>query len=120
MTLRGLTWDHPRAYRPLQALAAHCPDIAVSWDRQSLADFEARPITTLAQSYDLMIIDHPGLVWNCATGAPAHLQLGRAYASKGDKVKARAAYQDFLTLWKDADADIPLLREAKAEFARLQ
>jgi hypothetical protein len=59
-------------------------------------------------------------VWNCATGAPAHLQLGRAYASTGDKVKARAAYQDFLTLWKDADADIPLLREAKAEFARLQ
>jgi multiple sugar transport system substrate-binding protein len=61
MTLRGLTWDHPRAYRPLQAFAAHCPDIAVSWDRQSLADFEARPIATLAQSYDLMIIDHPGL-----------------------------------------------------------
>jgi Tfp pilus assembly protein PilF len=66
------------------------------------------------------IIDHPGLVWNCATGAPAHLQLGRAYASKGDKAKARAAYQDFLTLWKDADPDIPLLREAKAEFAKLQ
>ena len=61
MTLRGLTWDHPRAYRPLQAFAAHCPDLAVSWDRQSLADFEARPIATLAQSYDLMIIDHPGL-----------------------------------------------------------
>ena len=61
MTLRGLTWDHPRAYRPLQAFAAHCPDIAVRWDRQSLADFEARPIATLAQSYDLMIIDHPGL-----------------------------------------------------------
>ena len=61
MTLRGLTWDHPRAYRPLQAFAAQRPDIAVSWDRQSLADFEARPIATLAQSYDLMIIDHPGL-----------------------------------------------------------
>ena len=61
MTLRGLTWDHPRAYRPLQAFAAHRPDIAVSWDRQSLADFEARPIATLAQTYDLMIIDHPGL-----------------------------------------------------------
>ena len=61
MTLRGLTWDHPRAYRPLQAFAAHRPDLAVSWDRQSLADFEARPIATLAQSYDLMIIDHPGL-----------------------------------------------------------
>ena len=61
MTLRGLTWDHPRAYRPLQAFAAHRPDLAVSWDRQSLAGFEARPIATLAQRYDLMIIDHPGL-----------------------------------------------------------
>jgi multiple sugar transport system substrate-binding protein len=61
MTLRGLTWDHPRAYRPLLAFAESCPQIQVSWDRQSLADFEARPIATLAQRYDLMIIDHPGL-----------------------------------------------------------
>jgi multiple sugar transport system substrate-binding protein len=61
MTLRGLTWDHPRAYRPLEAFAAHRPDIAVSWDRQSLADFEAKPIAGLARSYDLVIIDHPGL-----------------------------------------------------------
>jgi eukaryotic-like serine/threonine-protein kinase len=66
------------------------------------------------------IIDHPGIVWNCATGALAHLQLGRAYAAAGDKAKARAAYQDFLTLWKDADADVPVLKEAKAEFAKLQ
>ena len=66
------------------------------------------------------IIDHPGIVWNCATGALAHLELGRAYAAAGDKAKARAAYQDFLALWKDADADIPVLKEAKAEFAKLQ
>jgi predicted Ser/Thr protein kinase len=66
------------------------------------------------------IIDRPGLVWNCATGALAHLELGRAYALAGDKAKARAAYQDFLTLWKDADADVPVLKEAKAEFARVQ
>jgi eukaryotic-like serine/threonine-protein kinase len=66
------------------------------------------------------IIDHPGLVWNCATGALAHLELGRAYALAGDKAKARAAYQDFLTLWKDADPDIPVLKEAKTEFAKLQ
>jgi hypothetical protein len=66
------------------------------------------------------IIDHPGVVWNCATGALAHLELGRAYALAGDKTKARAAYQDFLTLWKDADPDIPVLKEAKAEFAKLQ
>jgi multiple sugar transport system substrate-binding protein len=61
MTLRGLTWDHPRAYRPLQAFAAHRPDLAVSWDRQPLAAFEAHPIADLARRYDLMVIDHPGL-----------------------------------------------------------
>ncbi len=66
------------------------------------------------------IIDHSGLVSNCVTGALAHLELGRAYATAGDKAKARAAYQDFLTLWKDADADVPVLKEAKAEFAKLQ
>jgi eukaryotic-like serine/threonine-protein kinase len=66
------------------------------------------------------IIDHPGLVWNCATGAMAHLELGRAYALAGDKPKAKAAYQDFLTLWKDADPEIPVLQEAKAEVAKLQ
>jgi len=66
------------------------------------------------------IIDHSGLVSNCATGALAHLGLGRAFALAGDKAKARAAYQDFLTLWKDADPDIPVLKEAKAEFAKLQ
>ena len=65
------------------------------------------------------IIDHGGAVWNCVTGALAHLELGRAYAMTGDTLKAKGAYQDFLTLWKDADADIPLLQEAKAEFAKL-
>jgi serine/threonine protein kinase/tetratricopeptide (TPR) repeat protein len=66
------------------------------------------------------VIDHPGIVVNCATGALAHLELGRAYALAGDKAKAKAAYQDFLTLWKDADPDIPILKEAKAEFVKLQ
>ena len=59
------------------------------------------------------ILDHRGLLWNCATGALAHLGLGRAYAMQGDTAKARAAYQDFLALWKDADADIPVLIAAK-------
>jgi Tfp pilus assembly protein PilF len=58
-------------------------------------------------------------LWNCPTGALAHLGLARAYVLQGDTVKARAAYQDFLSLWKDADADIPTLRQAKAEFAKL-
>jgi hypothetical protein len=53
-------------------------------------------------------------------GALAHLQLGRALAMSEDKTKAKTAYQDFLTLWKDADADIPILKEAKAEYAKLQ
>ncbi len=64
------------------------------------------------------ILDHRGIVLNEPIGALAHLQLGRAYAMHGDTAKSRAAYQDFLTLWKDADPDIPFLREAKAEDAR--
>jgi eukaryotic-like serine/threonine-protein kinase len=66
------------------------------------------------------ILDHPGIVLNSPIGALAHLQIGRAYALQGDAAKARAAYQDFLTLWKDADPDIPILRQAKAEYAKLQ
>jgi len=66
------------------------------------------------------ILDHRGLVLNEPIGAVAHLGLARAYAMQGDSAKARAAYQDFLTLWKDADADIPVLKQAKAEYAKLQ
>ncbi|MGB9245135.1 MAG: protein kinase [Candidatus Acidiferrales bacterium] len=66
------------------------------------------------------ILDHRGLLWNCATGALAHLGLARAYAIQGDTAKAHAAYQDFLALWKDADLDIPILKEANAEYAKLQ
>jgi DNA-binding winged helix-turn-helix (wHTH) protein/tetratricopeptide (TPR) repeat protein len=66
------------------------------------------------------IIDHRGIVMNSPIGALAHLEIGRAYALEGDTTKARAAYQDFLTLWKDADADIPILKQAKAEYAKLQ
>ncbi len=53
-------------------------------------------------------------------GALAHLQLGRAFVLSGDKTKAKTAYQDFLTLWKEADPDIPILKQAQAEYARLQ
>jgi len=65
-------------------------------------------------------IDHRGVSINCANGALAHLQLGRAYSMQGDSARAKQAYQDFLTLWKDADPDIPILKEAKAEYAKLQ
>jgi eukaryotic-like serine/threonine-protein kinase len=76
------------------------------------------------------ILDHGGIVWNCWTGALAHLGIARANAlqartSQGADadaahVRARAAYKDFLTLWKDADPDIPILKEAKGEYAKLQ
>ena len=65
------------------------------------------------------IIDHRGIALNFVTAALAHLQIGRAYAMAGDTAKAKTAYQDFLTLWKDADPDIPILKEAKAEYAKL-
>jgi eukaryotic-like serine/threonine-protein kinase len=66
------------------------------------------------------ILDHRGIVQNLPIGALAHLQIGRTYALQGDTVKAKAAYQDFLTLWKGADADIPVLIAAKAEYAKLK
>jgi tetratricopeptide (TPR) repeat protein len=65
-------------------------------------------------------IDHRGLVVNFPWGALARLGLARAYAMQGDTAKAKAAYQDFLTLWKDADPDIPILIAAKAEYAKLK
>jgi serine/threonine protein kinase len=66
------------------------------------------------------LLDHRGIVGNGILGALAHLQVGRAYALAGDAAKARTAYQDFFALWKDADPDIPILREAKAEYAKIQ
>ena len=66
------------------------------------------------------ILDHRGIVLNEPISALAYLQLGRAYAMQGDTAKARAAYNDFLTLWKDADSDIPILKQAKTEYAKLQ
>jgi eukaryotic-like serine/threonine-protein kinase len=66
------------------------------------------------------ILDHPGVVVNEPIGALAHLGLARAYAISGETAKAKTAYQDFFALWKDADHDIPILKEAKAEYAKLQ
>jgi tetratricopeptide (TPR) repeat protein len=65
------------------------------------------------------ILDHRGIVLNEPIGALAHLGIARAYAIQGDTAKAKAAYQDFLTLWKDADPDIPIFIAAKAEYAKL-
>jgi tetratricopeptide (TPR) repeat protein len=66
------------------------------------------------------VLDHTGIVQNFVTGSLARLQIGRARAMAGDAVKAKAAYEDFLTLWKGADPDIPILKEAKAEYAKFQ
>ena len=80
------------------------------------------------------IIDHSGIVWNCWTGALAHLGVARANAlqsrtlqgqgqgadADAARVRALAAYKDFLTLWKDADPDVPILKQAQAEYAKLQ
>jgi eukaryotic-like serine/threonine-protein kinase len=76
------------------------------------------------------ILDHNGIVWNCWTGALAHLGVARANAMQAKtmqgadadaaRVRALAAYKDFLTLWKDADPDIPILKQAKAEYGKLQ
>ncbi len=66
------------------------------------------------------ILDHPGVVGNEPIGALAHLGLGRAFAMTGDNAKTKSAYQDFLALWKNADPDIPILKQAKAEYAKLK
>jgi serine/threonine protein kinase/tetratricopeptide (TPR) repeat protein len=76
------------------------------------------------------IIDHSGMVWNCWTGALAHLGVARANAMQARasggaeadaaRVRARAAYKEFLELWKDADADVPVLKEAKAEYEKVK
>jgi serine/threonine protein kinase/Flp pilus assembly protein TadD len=66
------------------------------------------------------LLDHPGVVTNNQQGSLAHLQLARAQAMSGDKAAARKSYQDFLTLWRDADPDIPIYQQAKTEYAKLQ
>jgi len=65
-------------------------------------------------------LDHRGIVFADPIGALAHVQLGRAYHLMGDEVKAKASYQDFFALWRDADPDIPILPRVKAEYAKLQ
>jgi eukaryotic-like serine/threonine-protein kinase len=91
--------------------------LALAQSRAALAEFRK-------------ILEHTGIVWNCWTGALAHLGVARANAKQARtsqgadadaaRVRALAAYKDFLTLWKDADPDIPILKEAKSEYARLQ
>ncbi len=83
------------------------------------AYLEAHKGTEAAAEFQ-KLIDHRTFVGNFPVGALAHLGLGRAYALQGDTARARAAYQDFFGIWKDADADIPILVAAKAEYAKLK
>jgi hypothetical protein len=66
------------------------------------------------------ILDHRGVVLDSLVGSLAHVGLARAHALQGDVPRARAAYENFLNLWKDADKDVPILIAAKAEYARLR
>jgi DNA-binding winged helix-turn-helix (wHTH) protein len=66
------------------------------------------------------LIDNPGLCWEFITGPLARLQLGRAQKLMGDNASSRKSYEEFLTIWKDADPDLPIYRQAKAEYAQLQ
>jgi len=75
--------------------------------------------TAAAAEFQKML-DHSGVVQNFVTGSLAHLQIGRAYTISGDTAKAKAAYEEFFILWKDADPDIPIYKQAKAEYAKLQ
>jgi tetratricopeptide (TPR) repeat protein len=66
------------------------------------------------------LIDNPGLCWEFITGPLARLQIGRAQKMMGDNASARKSYEEFLSIWKDADPDLPVYRQAKAEYAQLQ
>jgi predicted Zn-dependent protease len=85
---------------------------------RGLSYLDAKRGTEAAAEFQ-KIIDHSGIVPTTPEHSLARLGLGRAYAMTGDSAKARAAYQDFFALWKDADPDVPVLKQAKAEYAKL-
>jgi eukaryotic-like serine/threonine-protein kinase len=94
------------------------PYLYPSWMRGQ-AYLAANNGTAAAAEFN-KLIDHPGIALNQPIASLAHLQLGRAHVLAGDAAQARAAYQHFFMLWKDADPDIPILKQAKAEYAKLQ
>ena len=104
----------------------------MSWAQSGMCCIRLYPVYLLGQAYleahqggpaaaeFQKIIDHYGMIQNEPIGSLARLGLGRAYAIAGESEKARTAYQDFFALWKDADPDVPILKQAKAEYAKLQ
>jgi DNA-binding winged helix-turn-helix (wHTH) protein/tetratricopeptide (TPR) repeat protein len=118
--------DHGKAIEVLAAAAPH----ELGGNIQSL-NFVLYPVYLRGKAYLAAkqgiaaaaefqkILDHPGVARSEPIGALARLELGRAFALSGDKTKAKTAYQEFLTLWKDADPDIPVFKQAKAEYSKL-
>jgi serine/threonine protein kinase/Flp pilus assembly protein TadD len=111
--------DSAKAIETLRAAVPYEPVDVFSVYVRGQAYLAARQGKEAAAEFQ-KVLDHRGIVLNSPTGALAHLQLGRAYALQGDNIKARAKYQDFLALWKDADPDIPIFITAKAEYAKLK
>jgi eukaryotic-like serine/threonine-protein kinase len=114
------------AAEALYPLSSHERVIPLDWVAPYLVPVYLRGEAHLAshQSAEAItdfqiIVDNFGLIENCPIGSLAQLGLGRAFAMQGNTMKARAAYQRFLTQWKDADPDVPVLRQAKAEYAKL-
>jgi len=114
---------HPR--QAIEALRVAAPyDLSEMWNLypvyiRGIAYLELHQGQEAAQEFE-KILNHRGIVRDWIWGALAHLQLGRAQVMMGDKEAARKSYSDFLTLWKDADPDIPIYKQAKAEYAKLQ
>ncbi len=128
----SLALNHHQVSKAIQALESAAP-YELGTPRSSLQGFFGAlyPVYVRGEAYLAAhqgtkataefqkIVDHPGIVVSDPIGALAHLQLGRGYAMVDDTTKAKVAYQDFLNLWKDADSDIPVLKQAKAEYAKL-
>lgn len=103
---------------PLSAAPGYFGNLYAVYVR-GLAYLRAKQGPAAAAEYQ-KILDHRNITVSDPIGALAHLQIGRAFALSGDKAKAKAAYKDFLTLWKDADNDIPIYRQGQTEYTRLQ
>ncbi len=125
-----LLFDSGDAERAIEALAASAP--YELGETNTSFTFALYPVYLRGEAYLAAkqgaaaaaefqkILDHAGVVGNEPIGALAHLGLARAYALSGDMPKAKAAYQDFFTLWNRCRPGLPILKEAKAEFAKLQ
>ena len=103
----------------MAALSAITLGLAGDWALRGQALLAAKQGPAAGTEFQ-KILDHAGVIGNQPIGSLAHLGLARAYALSGDTAKAKASWRDFLTLWKNADPDAPLLQQAKAEYAQLK